>query len=175
VSREFRFASSQVGRVLFATLFAHDTLARPWLAAMEIAMTTKNVLTVIGLLLGLQGIGIFVGGEAISTQAFAALNPDATGIQIGAMLHEAMGVMCLMVALILFFARDLEPAAGGKVLMGASIGIALTTAHGFYNMFTTVVAPPLPLLVMMSVLALVGLVTALKTQGGNAEGSAENA
>ena len=128
---------------------------------METGMTTKNVLTVIGVLLGLQAIGIFVGAETITTQAFAALKPDATGIQIGTMLHQAMGVMCLMVAIILLFARNLEPAAGAKILMGASVGIALSTGHGFYNLLTTVVAPPLPLLVIMSALAVFGFVTAM--------------
>ena len=112
---------------------------------------------------------LVVGAETITTQAFAALKPDATGIQIGTMLHQAMGVMCLMVAIILLFARNLEPAAGAKVLMGASIGIALSTGHGFYNMLTTVVAPPLPLLVIMSVLAVGGFVTAMKTKGDSTE------
>jgi hypothetical protein len=125
-------------------------------------MTIKNVLTVFGAILGLQAIGIFVGAEAITVEAFAALKPDATGIQIGTMLHQAMAVMCLMVAIILLVARNIEPAAGSKVLLGASIGIALSTAHGFYNMLTTVVAPPLPLLVIMSVLAVVGFATAMK-------------
>ena len=36
---------------------------------------------------------------------------------------------------------------------------------GFFNMFTTVVAPPLPVLLMMSALGVLGLVTALKTKG----------
>jgi len=138
-------------------------------------MTTRNVLTVIGVLLGLQAIGIFVGAETITTQAFAALKPDATGIQIGTMLHQAMGVMCLMVAIILLFARNLEPAAGAKILMGASVGIALSAGHGFYNLLTTVVAPPLPLLVIMSALAVFGFVTAMKTKGGSTEGGTENA
>ena len=138
-------------------------------------MSTKNVLTVIGTILGLQAIGIFVGAEAITTQAFAALKPDAVGIQIGAMLHQAMAVMCLMVAVILLFARDLEPAAGAKVLMGASVGITLSTVHGFYNMFTTVVAPPLPILVIMGALALVGFMTAMKATGDKTEGGTEDA
>ena len=67
-------------------------------------MTTKNMLTLIGLLHGLQGIGIFFGAEAITMEAFALWKPDATGVRIGTMLHEAMGVICLMVAIILFFA-----------------------------------------------------------------------
>jgi len=124
---------------------------------------------VIGALLGLQAIGIFVGAESITKEAFAALEPNDTGIQIGAMLHEAMGVMCLMVAIILLVARNLEPAAGAKVLLGASIGIALSTAHGFYNLLTTVVAPPLPLLIFMGVLAMVGFVTVMKTKGASTE------
>tara|TARA_B100000029_G_scaffold365384_1_gene358672 strand:+ start:380 stop:766 length:387 start_codon:yes stop_codon:yes gene_type:complete len=128
-------------------------------------MTTKNVLTLIGVILGLQGIGIFVGAEAISKEAFAALNPDATGIQIAAMLHEAMAVMCIMVAVILLFARELQPTAGAKVLMGASIGVLLTVTHGFYNMLTTVVQPPLPVLLAMTALGVLGLVTAIKNKG----------
>ena len=132
-------------------------------------MTTKNVLTAIGVLLGLQGIGIFVGAEAITTEAFAVWKPDATGVKIGTMLHQAMGATCIMVAVILFFARDLKPADGAKVLTGAAIGIALTTGHGFYNMFTTDVQPPLPLLIFMSVLAVVAFVTANKAKGGSTE------
>jgi hypothetical protein len=132
-------------------------------------MTTKNVLTVIGVLLGLQGIGMFVGAEAITTQAFAVWEPDATGVKIGTMLHQAMAMTCLMVAVVLLFARDLEPAGGAKVLMGASIGIAVTTAHGFYNMFSTEVEPPMPLLLLMTALAVVAFATAMKAKGGGSE------
>lgn len=132
-------------------------------------MSTKNVLTVIGVLLGLQGIGIFVGAETITGQAFAVWEPDATGIKIGTMLHQAMGVTCLMVSIILLFARDLAPADGAKVLMGAAIGIAATTAHGFYNMFSTDVQPPLPLLILMGGLAAVAAATALKAKGAATE------
>ena len=138
-------------------------------------MNTKTMLTVIGAIMGLQGIGIFVGAESITKEAFAALNPSETGIQIGAMLHEAMGVMCIMVAIIMLFSRNLEPAAGAKVLMGASIGIAVTVAQGFYHMFTTPVAPPMPILLTMVVVAVVGVVTAMKAKGGDAEASTEDA
>ena len=128
-------------------------------------MTTRNVLTLIGAILALQGLGIFFGAEAITTDAFAALNPDATGIAIGTMLHEAMGSMCIMVAVILLFSRNLEPAAGAKVLMGASIGLAVTTANAFYHMLTTVVQPPLPLLLIMLAVTVLGIVTAMKHKG----------
>ena len=136
---------------------------------MEIEMTTKNVLTVIGVLLGLQGIGIFVGAESITTEAFAVWKPDATGVKIGSMLHEAMGVTCLMVATILFFARGLNPVDGAKILMGAAIGLTITTGHGFYNMFSTEVQPPLPLLLLMTALTAVAFLTALKTKDGSGE------
>ena len=132
-------------------------------------MNTKNMLTVIGVLLGLQGIGIFVGAETITTEAFAVWKPDPTGIKIGTMLHQAMGVTCLMVSVILFFARDLKPVDGAKVLMGAAIGIGMTTAHGFYNMFSTEVQPPLPLLLLMTALTVVAIVTAMKAKSGTTE------
>ena len=127
-------------------------------------MNTKNVLTIIGGLFGLQAIGIFVGAESITTEAFAALKPDAIGIQIGTMLHQAMAVLCLSVAIILLFARGLEPAAASKVLMGASVGIVLSVGHGFFNLLTTVVAPPLPVLLLMSALSILGIITALKAK-----------
>ena len=128
-------------------------------------MNTKNILTLMGAVVGLQGIGIFAGAETITAEAFAAIKPDSVGIQIVAMLHEAMGVMMLMVGVILLSARNLEPAAGAQVLLGASIGIALTVAQGFYHMFTTVVAPPLPVLLLTSAMAVVGFVTAIKAKG----------
>jgi len=132
-------------------------------------MNTKNVLTAIGVLLGLQGIGIFVGAEAITTQAFAVWQPDATGIKIGTMMHQAMAGLCIMVAIILFFARNLNPIDGAKILTGAAIGLTITTGHGFYNMFTTEVEPPLPLLVFMTVLTVVAFITARKTTNGDTE------
>jgi len=132
-------------------------------------MTTKNILTVIGVLLGLQGIGIFIGAETITTQAFAVWQPDATGIKIGSMMHQAMATICLMVAIVLFSARDLNPVDGAKILKAAAIGLTITTGHGFYNMFTTEVEPPLPLLLLMTVLTIVAFVTAMKAQNGGAE------
>ena len=132
-------------------------------------MTTKNMLTLIGLLLGLQGIGIFFGAEAITMEAFALWKPDATGVRIGTMLHEAMGVICLMVAIILFFARGLNPVDGAKILTGAAIGLAISTGHGFYNMFSTDVQPPLPLLLLMTALTVVAFITAMKAKDGSVE------
>jgi hypothetical protein len=138
---------------------------------LEVEMTTKNVLTVIGVLLGLQAIGLFIGAETITTQAFVVWQPDETGIKIGTMMHQALGAACFMVAIILLFARDLNPVDGAKVLTAAAIGLALTTGHGFYNMFMTPVQPPLPLLLLMTVLTVVALVTAMKAKGGSAEGA----
>ncbi len=136
-------------------------------------MNTKNILTVMGVVMGLQGIGIFFGAESITKEAFAALEPQETGITIGAMLHEVMGVMCVMVAIILLMSRSLAPAAASKVLLGASIGIAMTTAHGFYNMFSSPVKPPLPLLLIMIALGVVGFITAFKAKASDAAPAAE--
>ena len=132
-------------------------------------MTTKNVLTFIGVLLGLQGIGIFVGAEQITNDAFAVWAPGVVGIKIGTMLHQAMATTCMMVAVILFAARDLNPVDGAKILTAAAIGLAITTGHGFYNMFTTEVQAPLPLLLLMTVLTVVAFVTAAKEKNAGAE------
>ena len=125
-------------------------------------MNVKNILTAMGAILGLQSIGLFFGAEAISTEAFAALNPDETGIAIGAKMHEVVGVINLMVAIILLSARNIDPASGAKVLMGASLGLFVTLAHGFYNLFATETKPPIPLLVIMAILMILGFITAKK-------------
>ena len=127
-------------------------------------MTPKNILTLIGALLGLQGIGLFLGAEAITTEAFKLWNPDDTGIKIGTMLHQAMGAMSLTVGIILLSARSLAPAASAKVLMGGAIGLVITTGQAFFHMATTDVNPPMPLLIMMSILAIVAFVTANKAK-----------
>ena len=132
-------------------------------------MTTKNVLTVIGVLLGLQGIGIFVGAEQITNDAFAVWAPGEVAVKIGTMLHQAMGTMCMMVAVVLFAARGLNPVDGAKILTAAAIGLVISTGHGFYNMFTTDVQPPLPLLLLMTALTVVAFVTAAKDKSTAAE------
>ena len=125
-------------------------------------MNVKNILTLMGAILGLQSLALFFGGETIAKEAFAALNPDETGIAIGALMHEVVGVINLMVAVILLSARNIEPSAGAKVLFGASIGLAITLSHGYFNLFTTETKPPVPLLVLMTILMILGFVTAKK-------------
>ena len=127
-------------------------------------MTTKNMLTVFGVIMGLQAIGLFFGAEAITTEAFATLNPSEIGISIGTKMHEVVGVTSLSVALILLSARNLAPAAGAQVLFGASTGLVFILAHGLYNLFATEAKPPIPLLVMMSVLMVLGFITASRAQ-----------
>ena len=125
-------------------------------------MNTKNMLTIIGAIMSVQGIGLFLGAEAISAEAFAALNPDPTGVAIGAIMHEVLGVVNLMVGLILLFSRGVEPAAGAKVLMGTSLGLFLTLGHGYYNLFATESKPPLPILAIMTVMMILAFITSRK-------------
>jgi len=125
-------------------------------------MTPKNILTLIGAVMSIQAIGLFFGASAISETAFAALKPDATGLSIGALMHEVLAVVNLMVGLILLAARNIAPAGGAKVLMGAGLGLFITLAHGYYNLFATATKPPLPLLIIMTVLMVLAFVTARK-------------
>ena len=134
----------------------------------EMEMTTQKVLSAIGILFGMQSIGLFVGAEQITNDAFAVWVPGVVGVKIGTMLHQAMGVMCLMVAIILYAARDLKPADGAKILMAAAFGLLITIGHGFYNMFTTEVKPPLPLLLLMTALTVAAVVTVAKEKGSAA-------
>ena len=112
--------------------------------------------------MGLQALGLFFGAEAISTEAFAALNPDATGIAIGALMHEVLAVLNMTVAIILLSARDLPEAGAAKVLMGTAVGLFITLAHGYYNLMATETKPPLPILILMTVLMALAVVTSRK-------------
>ena len=90
------------------------------------------------------------------------------------MLHDAMTVVCPMVATILLTARSLQPAAGAKVLLGASIGMGLcgprVLRHVDHGGRTA-----LPLLVIMSALAVEGFATVMNAKGETTEGSPEDA
>ena len=132
-------------------------------------MNTKNILTVLGVLLGLQGLGLVAGAASITSDAFAVWQPDETGLKIGTMLHEAMGATCIMVAVILLAARSLQPSDGAKILLAAAAGLAVTTGQAFYHKFTTEVEPPLPLLVLMTVLTVLAIITAMKVKAGEAQ------
>jgi hypothetical protein len=49
-------------------------------------------------------------------------------------------------------------------LMGVSCGLVVVLAHGYYNFFATETQPPIPLLGLMTVLMLLGFVTANKAK-----------
>jgi hypothetical protein len=83
-------------------------------------------------------------------------------------MHQVVAVVNMMVTCILLFARDLEPAAAARVLMGLSLGLLLTLAHGVYSMVATEVSPPLPVLIIMTALMLLAFVTANKVGSGGA-------
>jgi len=132
---------------------------------MEVRMNTKNILTLVGAVMLLQGIGFIAMAAEITAEAFAAMEPDATALGVGMIMHEVLGVMCLVIALILLFSRNLEPAAGAKVLMGAGLGIGLVLIHAVYNMLETKADPPVPVLVVMAILMVLSLMTAKKASG----------
>jgi len=47
--------------------------------------------------------------------------------------------------------------------MGASVGLVLVLGHGFYNLFATDVKPPIPVLVIVTILVVLGFITARKS------------
>ena len=79
-------------------------------------------------------------------------------------MHEVVGVLNLNIALILLASRSLAPAAGAKVIFGACSGLTLVLAHGFYNLLATDAQPPIPLLVVMTIMVVLGFVTASKAR-----------
>ena len=129
-------------------------------------MNARNILTLVGVVLGLQGIAFVTMGAEITAEAFAAMAPGDTALAVGMMMHEVLGMMSLMVASILLFSRNLEPSAGARVLMGTGVGLGLVLLHAVYNLLETNAKPPIPVLVVMDVLMALSFVTA-KTEAGS--------
>ena len=125
-------------------------------------MNPKNILTIIGAVMGLQSIGIFFGADAISEMAFKPLNADATGLAIGSIMHKVLATSTMMVAVVILSARNLEPAAGAKVLMGVGAGLTFILARGYYDLLATETKPPVPLLLIMTTLMILAFVTSQK-------------
>lgn len=125
-------------------------------------MNTKNVLTALGLLCILQCIAIFMGAADIMETGFTSIEMNDTAMTVGIIMHEAMAASFFMLAMILLFCRDLEPAAGAKVLTGYAVGTVGLLAMATHHLMNSPADPPMPLLVLNAVLIIVAFVTAKK-------------
>ena len=71
-------------------------------------MNSKNILTVIGVLNILQGIGFFIGAETLTKQSFPAELLEGGGLIVGTAMHWPLSVACIVIGIIILSTRSLE-------------------------------------------------------------------
>ena len=124
-------------------------------------LTTKNILTLIGAISLIQGIGFFFGAEAITKGAFLKLN-QGDALRVGELMHEILAGLMMSMGIVILFARNLEISAASKILNGVGFGYIVFFAVAMKHLLGGEVQPPMPALVLMIVLALLAFYTANK-------------
>jgi CHASE2 domain-containing sensor protein len=124
-------------------------------------LTTKNVLTLIGAIALLQGIGFFFGAEAITKGSFLNLN-QGDALRVGTLMHEALAGSLIAVGIIILSARNLEESAAKKILNGIGVAYLVFFAVAMKHFLGGEVQPPIPALVLLVVCSLLAFYTANK-------------
>ena len=87
-------------------------------------MTPKIVLVTIGILMTLQGIGLFLGAGSIEEYT----DPTEAMLAMGTRLNETIGVMTLLVGVISLASFNIDSNSAKKVVFGTGIAMAICCA-----------------------------------------------
>jgi hypothetical protein len=111
-------------------------------------MNQKNIFTVIGLILLLQGIAFYFMGDKMSSQTFP--NLDEAGRSASINLLQVISMMSILVGLISFAVRK-----SPQVLWAFTIGFALFALNSLKHVFINHINVPIIALVIQIGIALV--------------------
>ena len=87
-------------------------------------MTPKIVLVTIGILMTLQGIGLYFGAGSIEEYT----NPTEAILAMGSRLNETIGVMTLLVGVLSLASFNIDSNSAKKVVFGTGIAMAICCA-----------------------------------------------
>ena len=87
-------------------------------------MTPKIVLVTIGILMTLQGIGLYLGAGSIVEYT----NPTKAILAMGSRLNETIGVMTLLVGVLSLASFNIDSNSAKKVVFGTGIAMAICCA-----------------------------------------------
>ena len=124
-------------------------------------LSTKNVLTILGGVALLEGIGFFLGAEAVTKGALGTLN-QGDALRVGTLMHEALAGAMMTIGIIILFARNLETSAAKKILNGVGVGNSVFFCIAMKHLAGGEIQPPMPALVLMVVLILLAFYAANK-------------
>ena len=116
-------------------------------------MSPQLVLTVIGAINVLMGIAIYVGAEGIvSGGAFSQHLINATSIKVGTYMHEAVASFMIAFGFVALLCRDMEDAYAKKLLFAIGVAYIINLASALLHVINPEVHPPIPAVIIMSVL-----------------------
>ena len=125
-------------------------------------MTPKIVLVTIGILMTLQGIGLFLGAGSIKEYT----DPTEAMLAMGARLNEAKGLMTLLVGVILLASFNIDSNSAKKVVIGTGIAMAISSAfsaeHHVNKIWNGEGGPPVFIPIIFGLLALWSFYVGLK-------------
>ena len=87
-------------------------------------MTPKIVLVTIGILMTLQGLGLYFGAGSIEEYT----DPTEAMLTMGTRLNETIGVMTLLVGVISLASFNIDSNSAKKVVFGTGIAMAVCCA-----------------------------------------------
>ena len=125
-------------------------------------MTPKIVLVTIGILMTLQGIGLFLGAGSIEEYT----DPTDAILAMGARLNESKGLMTLLVGVILLASFNIDSNSPKKVVFGTGIAMticcAVTTEVHINQVWNGEGGPPVFIPIIFGLLALWSFYVGLK-------------
>ena len=116
-------------------------------------MKTKTIITLIGALNVLQGIGFILGGETLTKQSFPEDMLTGGAVEVGTAMHWPLGVACIVLGIILFSTRSLPLKEAKKVLLYTGLAYTFFLINGLFQHFTTPVNVPMQALGLIAFLA----------------------
>ena len=125
-------------------------------------MTPKIVLVTIGILMTLQGIGLYLGAGSIEEYT----NPTEAILVMGSRLNETIGVMTLLVGVLSLASFNIDSNSAKKVVFGTGIAMAICCAFSVERHVSQVWngegGPPLLIPIVFGLLALWSFYVSLK-------------
>lgn len=125
-------------------------------------MNSKNVLTAIGVLNIIQGIGFFIGAEILTEQSFPSELLAGGGLVVGTAMHWPLSIACIVIGIIILSTRSLEMKDAKKVLLSIGIAYLFFLINGLLQHLTTPVNVPMPAIGLIAFISILSFYTAFK-------------
>ena len=125
-------------------------------------MNSKNILTLLGVLNILQGIGFFIGAETLTVQSFPAELLEGGWLVVGTAMHWPLSVACIVIGIVILSTRGLEIKDAKKVLLSIGIAYLFFLINGLLQHFTTPVNVPMPAIGLITLISILAFYTAFK-------------